>query len=130
MQRPRELAPDDLLSASWLNSLLRYVMRRFVIRFLPPLYAKEVDGVITVTFSGPQEAYFKITSGTNPYAGTEQQAGSAGTWANLTGGRTPTTSVDPLYEATGNAAVPANRIVLARRATATSSWIFYASACS
>lgn len=129
MARRRPYMAGDQFSASWQNALMAEVRRSRIIQGKGIRVTQKPNGQL-VEAEVPQEVYFKITSGTNPYAGTEQIAGASGTWSNRTGGLTPTTSVDPLYEATGNAAVPANRIVLAKRATATSAWIFYASACS
>jgi hypothetical protein len=53
----------------------------------------------------------KITSGSNPYAWTEQDPTSSGTWTNKSGGRVGTTSLQPAYEFNDSTSVPANTFV-------------------
>lgn len=58
----------------------------------------------------------KITSGSNPYAWTEQDVGTGGTFSNKTNGRSGTTTQDPAYEINDNTMVAANSIVWMERA--------------
>jgi hypothetical protein len=67
----------------------------------------------------PWAGWLKITSGSNPYSGTEQIARSAGTWVD--GARTVSGGA---YETNGNTSVPGNTIVWAYHDPASGTIIF------
>lgn len=79
-----------------------------------------------------QGIWAKITSGTNPYAWTEQTPTTGGAFTNTTNGRTGTTSQDPAYELNDNSTVAANTIVRLEKtfvtigATVSQEWTFLA----
>ena len=63
--------------------------------------------------------YAKITSGSNPYAWTEQEIAAGGTWIDKPSGRTGTVTVDQAYERGGDKLVPINAIVFLEAGEAT-----------
>lgn len=58
--------------------------------------------------------WVRIDSGTNPYAWTEMEPLTGGTWGVLAGGRTGSTTVTPAYEQNDNSSVPSLSIVRLR----------------
>lgn len=122
LKLPRVKA-GDLIYAEDYQRLAAAAEKVANLRVAAPLELIDIPGAYMLRLSRTPETWIKITgapSGT-AYAWTEQVPQSGGTWAD--GPRSGTTSVDPAYEANGSTAVPANRIVRARRNDG-GAWIF------
>ena len=116
-------------SAAALNILAEVAEAVENLRGDPPIEVLHTSGAILIRRVDTPEIYAKITSGTNPYAWSEAIPGTGGTFTTPVWGRSGTTTSDPAYEQTGNAAVAANTIVKMRRAKETGEWIFHFAAC-
>ncbi len=128
MLAPPDLNSGDILTAAWLTSLVR-TARRLLFRaanFTYPLRYDEAANVLTLDLT--PEFVFKITSGSQPYAGT-QQKDVAGVWSDVTGGLHPTTVADPLFERNGNKSVRVGTLVLAKRDRTSKLWVFGIGSC-
>ena len=120
--------PGDPIRATWLNALRRAALAALNLKVEAPLELVKTAGGFVLRLAWNPRFWIKVTSGTNPYAWTEQVAAAGGTWA--AGSRSGTTTTDPAYEQNGNASVPANTVVIARRAVGTGALIFQTGGCS
>jgi hypothetical protein len=119
----------DEYSAEWLNELKRMLRASKItsdgsILVNPSAFSQDLRANL------PEEADFRISSGTNPYGGVEQWAIAGGAWATNPDGLTVTITNDPLYERGANAAVVVGTVVHCRRDAHSGRWIFDRRACS
>lgn len=126
---PPELMPGAWFSASWLNMLLAFLRSCRVKRSASVLVDYAPDGQ-TIRVNIPQEADFRISGGTNPYAGTEVFAVVGGTWQTRAESRVVTGVIDPLYERNNNKQIDVDTVVHARRDVSSGLWIFDRARCS
>jgi hypothetical protein len=124
-----EYRKGDHLSARSLNGLLGF-LRSLRLKSDGSLHITETPEGTVIKANLPQEADFKISGGSNPYAGTEQIPIAGGGWSDMTGGRTVTTVSDPLWERNRNTAVAVNSVVHCRRDLASAAWIFDRASCT
>jgi len=124
-----EFKAGKRLSAAALNILAEAAEAVENLRGDPPIDVVHLPGGILIRRVDTLKIYAKITSGTNPYAWSEVIPATGGTFTTPSWGLSGTTTVDPAYEQTGNAAVAANTIVKMERAKETGEWLFHFAAC-
>lgn len=111
------------LLAEHLKALVRGLRRsRIKVQEGGPLKVERgADGDI-ISYVAPRSILAAITGGTNPYSW-QQKIRTSGT-TTVDGPLSGTTLSDPAYEESGNASVPANALVRARRDPQTGVWTF------